>query len=59
MFLAAASLLDIAMDRSLMVGDQDTDLVAASRAGVKTGFLVEGGDTSPFDRVLAWMRQDK
>lgn len=59
MFLAAASLLDVAMDRSLMVGDQDTDLIAASRAGIKAGFLVEGGAVDPFAAAITWLQQDR
>ena len=57
MFEAAVSLFDIDRDRSLMVGDQETDLIAASRAGVHRGFLVEEGAAEPFAPIIAWLQQ--
>lgn len=57
MFEAASSLFGIDLDRSLVVGDQETDLIAASRAGVHNGFLVEEGAADPFGPAIAWLQQ--
>lgn len=59
MFLAAASLLNIALDRSLMVGDQESDLIAASRAGLKAGLLVKESAVDPFGPAVALLRQSR
>jgi D-glycero-D-manno-heptose 1,7-bisphosphate phosphatase len=58
MFETAARLFGLALDRSVMVGDKETDLVAASRAGVHKGFLVEEGSIDPFDQAAAWLRRN-
>lgn len=57
MFEAAADLFGIAMDRSLVVGDQESDLIAASRAGVQKGFLVDEGAAEPFGPAIAWLQR--
>lgn len=46
MLLRAMADLDIDPARSILIGDKDTDLEAARRAGVR-GALFEGGDLRP------------
>ena len=53
MILRAAQDHGVDLSRSLMIGDRDTDLEAARRAGV-AGHLFTGGDLAPFvDALIA------
>lgn len=52
MFLLAIELLHIDPDQSVMVGDKESDLVAASRAGISKGFLIDSADPAPFSDVV-------
>lgn len=47
MILRAAEDLDLDLSRSILIGDKDSDMQAARRAGVK-GHLFEGGDLAAF-----------
>jgi D-glycero-D-manno-heptose 1,7-bisphosphate phosphatase len=52
MILQALSDLNIDKDRSFLIGDKDTDIAAALRAGV-SGYLFTGGNLSVFvDKCL-------
>lgn len=51
MILKAAAEHDVDLSRSFMIGDRDTDIQAARRAGVP-GFLFEGPDLDAFVRDL-------
>jgi D-glycero-D-manno-heptose 1,7-bisphosphate phosphatase len=50
MILRAAAEHDIDPARSFLIGDQDSDMEAARRAGVE-GLLFEGGDLDAFVRA--------
>jgi len=58
MFQVARDRFDLGLDMSVMVGDKESDLVAASTAGVGRGFLVDPYSASPFDAVVKHLRQD-
>ena len=47
MILRALTEFDVAPGDALMIGDRDTDVVAAERAGVR-GYLFPGGDLDAF-----------
>lgn len=51
MFLLASRLLALDPGRSVMVGDKESDLVAASSAGIGKGFLIHPDLPSAFERV--------
>jgi hypothetical protein len=42
-----------------MVGDQESDLIAASRAGLKAGLLVKESAVDPFGPAVALLRQSR
>ena len=52
MILRAIADLDLDPDRSILIGDKDSDLEAARRAGV-TGIAFHGGDLDAFVAMLA------
>jgi histidinol phosphatase-like enzyme len=56
MFMVASNLLGLAPGVSVMVGDKESDLLAASRAGVSKGFLVDSGMPQPFVDVIKYLR---
>lgn len=56
MFMVASSVLGLTPDESVMVGDKESDLLAASRAGVSKGFLVDSGMPQPFVEVIEYLR---
>lgn len=58
MFQVARDRFDLGLDKSVMVGDKESDLVAASTAGVGRGFLVDPNSASPFDAVIEHLRQN-
>jgi phosphoglycolate phosphatase-like HAD superfamily hydrolase len=52
MFTVASDLFNLALGDSVMVGDKESDLLAASGAGVPRGFLVDSSEPEPLDRVI-------
>lgn len=52
MFLAAGDLFGLSMRDSVMVGDQPSDLEAASAAGVQRAIMVDATKTNPFDKAV-------
>lgn len=52
MLLLATDFLHIDPARSVMVGDKESDLLAATRAGISTGFLIDSFDAAPFSDVV-------
>lgn len=50
MILDAARDLDLDLDRSVLVGNNDTDILAGQAAGVKTNLLFVPGPDAPCDR---------
>ena len=58
MLLAAAQRLDIDLAGSAMVGDKESDIEAARRAGVETAMLVTADDLAPvIERLSSWGRR--
>jgi len=55
MFVVASSLLGLTPGESVMVGDRESDLLAASRAGVSTGFLIDSARSQPFVEVAKYL----
>ena len=55
MFMVASSLLGLTPDESVMVGDKESDLLAASRAGVTKGFLIDSGRPQPLAEVTKYL----
>ncbi len=51
MILDLARRWDVALSRSMLIGDKDSDIAAAQAAGVE-GFLFPGGDLSDFIRPI-------
>ena len=47
MIIRALNDFDVAPDDALMIGDRDSDVIAAQRAGVR-GYLFTGGDLDAF-----------
>ena len=56
MFLKALSEFNIDMKSSIMIGDKQSDIDAASGAGVGKGFLLDGGKFSSVMDVLEYIR---
>jgi len=52
MFTVASDLFNLALGDSMMVGDKESDLLAASGAGVLRGFLVDSSKPEPLARVI-------
>ena len=55
MFRFARDTFGLDMDRSVLVGDKESDRIAAAGAGVARGFLVDSGSPSPFDEVTRYL----
>lgn len=55
LFLAAIDRFGLAPDESVMVGDKESDLLAATRAGIPKAFLVESGKPEPFVEVIKYL----
>lgn len=55
MFLAAVECFGLAARESVMVGDKESDLLAAAKAGVQRGFLVDPGKPEPFVEVASYL----
>ncbi|WP_096017624.1 D-glycero-beta-D-manno-heptose 1,7-bisphosphate 7-phosphatase [Campylobacter lanienae] len=56
MFLKALSEFNIDMKNSIMIGDKQSDIDAASGAGVGKGFLLDGGKFSSVVDVLEYIK---
>lgn len=56
MFLKALSEFNIDMKSSIMIGDKQSDIDAASGAGVGKGFLLDGGKFSSVMDVLEYIK---
>jgi D-glycero-D-manno-heptose 1,7-bisphosphate phosphatase len=56
LFLAAIARFGLAAGESVMVGDKESDLLAATKAGVPRGFLVDPGKPEPFVEVVNYMK---
>lgn len=54
LFLAAIERFDLSPDDSVMIGDKESDLIAASRAGVSKAFLVESNKPESFVEVIRY-----
>lgn len=55
MFTLAGDVFGLDMDRSIVVGDKESDLVAAAGAGVARGFLIDPSSPSRFDEVTRYL----
>ena len=56
MFTFASQHLGLDSRASIMVGDKESDLIAASRGGVPKGFLIDASKPAPFEDVLNYLR---
>ncbi len=56
MFTFASQFLGLDSGASVMVGDKESDLIAASRAGVPTGFLIDASKPAPFEDALNYFK---
>lgn len=54
LLLAAIELFGLAPGESVMVGDKESDLLAATRAGIPQTFLVESGNPKPFAEAIRY-----
>lgn len=55
MFTFASRAFGLALGQSAMVGDKESDLIAASNAGVGKGFLIHPDHPAPFGRVVNYL----
>lgn len=55
MLTFAGDTFGLDLDKSAMVGDKESDLIAAAGAGVARGFLIDSGNPSPFDAVTRYL----
>jgi len=55
MFTLASQVLGLAPARSVMVGDKESDLIAASGAGVGKGFLIQPDHPAAFGPVVNYL----
>ncbi|MBT2145636.1 MULTISPECIES: HAD family hydrolase [unclassified Rhodanobacter] len=55
MFTVASDLFNLALGESVMVGDKESDLLAASVAGVPRGFLVDSSKPGALGRVIEYL----
>jgi D,D-heptose 1,7-bisphosphate phosphatase len=55
LFLAAIEFLGVAPGESVMVGDKESDLLAATRAGIRDGFQIDSGKLEPFVEVIRYL----
>lgn len=55
MFTVASDLFNLALGESVMVGDKESDLLAASVAGVPRGFLVDSSKPGSLSRVIEYL----
>ena len=51
LFTFASQYLGLDLSRALMIGDKESDLVAATRAGVLESFMIDAQQKRPFDEV--------
>jgi D-glycero-D-manno-heptose 1,7-bisphosphate phosphatase len=58
MFTLASELLNLSPGESVMVGDQEGDLIAAEGAGIKKGFLIESCSLDPFKEVIDFLNHE-
>lgn len=54
LFLAAIERFSLVPGESVMVGDKESDLLAATRAGIPQAFLVESDKPEPFVEVIRY-----
>lgn len=55
MFIAAAHLLGLTLKESIMLGDKDSDLVAAASAGIPQRFLIDPNRPGAFDESVSYL----
>lgn len=55
MFMLASELFDLVLGESVMVGDKESDLQAASGAGIIKNFLVNSANNRTFDEVINYL----
>lgn len=55
MFIAATRLLGLAPKASMMLGDKDSDLIAAASAGIPQGFLIDSNKSDAFDEPINYL----
>lgn len=55
MFTAAAHLLGLVLGESIMLGDKDSDLIAAANAGIHQRFLIDSSKLGAFDAPAEYM----
>lgn len=56
MFTSACQLLALAPGVSIMVGDKESDLIAAAHAGIPQRFLIDSCQPAPFEGVVNYLR---
>jgi D-glycero-D-manno-heptose 1,7-bisphosphate phosphatase len=56
MFTAAIHLLGLAPKDSVMLGDKDSDLIAAASAGIPELFLIDSNKPDAFDASISYLR---
>ena len=59
MFIVASEFLGLALGDSVMVGDKESDLVAASLAGVPKRFLIDPGKLGALGKVTECLSREK
>lgn len=55
LFTTAIDLFGLDAERSLMVGDKRSDLIAAAAAGVHRGFLIDSERSDPYGEVIGYI----
>lgn len=58
MFIAASAFFNLTLADSMMIGDKESDLLAASRAGVPRRFLVDSDEPGSLGKVIEYLNRE-
>lgn len=58
MFIAASALFNLTLADSMMIGDKESDLLAASRAGVPRRFLVDSCEPGSLSKIIECLSRE-